>query len=187
MWMVVGLGNPGAAYASTRHNVGFMVIDRLAQRWHAQLDAVGATRAAHADVRGRPVLLVQPQRYMNRSGEALASLPDPATDGMIAIFDDLDLPIGRLRVRSGGGSGGHRGVQSLLEHWGAEFVRVRVGIGRPAPGQRVDDYVLTPPDEKESAALTAALERAADAVECVLGDGLIAAMNRFNGLAAVEQ
>jgi PTH1 family peptidyl-tRNA hydrolase len=187
MWKVVGLGNPGAAYANTRHNVGFMVIDRLAERWHVRLDTVGATRAARVEAGGTPVLLVQPMRFMNRSGDALSTLPEGPTDGMIAVFDDLDLPVGRMRVRSGGGTGGHRGVRSLIEHCGADFIRVRIGIGRPATDQAVEDYVLAPPSANEHAALTPVLEHAADAVECILREGAVAAMNRFNGLAAVEQ
>lgn len=186
MWRVVGLGNPGTAYAATRHNVGFMVIDRLAERWHVPLAPLGATRAAMVDVDGMPVMLVQPMRFMNRSGEALATLPEAAVEGMIAVFDDLDLPVGRLRVRAGGGSGGHRGVRSLIEHCGPDFIRVRIGIGRPTD-QTVEDYVLAPPIEQELAALTVGLQHAADAVECVLRDGAATAMNRFNGLAAVEQ
>ena len=185
MWMVVGLGNPGPTYAKTRHNVGFMVIDRLAERWHVSFEASPSVRAGSAHVGGQRVTLVQPQTFMNRSGAALASLDPAPTDTLVAVYDDLDLPVGRLRVRAGGGSGGHRGVLSLTEHFGPDFFRIRIGIGRPVD-QAVADYVLAPPSAAEHAALAPTLERAADAVECLLAEGPTAAMNRFNGQAAVE-
>lgn len=185
MWVVVGLGNPGARYARSRHNVGFRVVDRLAARWRVDV-AREAHRAllgeAHRD--GERVLLVKPQTFMNVSGESVSSLQrfyrfDPTH--LIAVHDDLDLGVGRVRVRTGGGPGGHHGIESLI---GAlderEFPRVKVGIGRPPAGWETADYVLGVARGDEAAPLAAAEERAADAVELLLAEGPARAMNRIN-------
>lgn len=181
MWVVVGLGNPGAQYARTRHNVGFMVVERLAARWHIPFHPWPCARVARGYVSGRLVQLVQPQAYVNRSGEAVAALAFQADeDIVIAIYDDLDLPEGQLRIRPGGGSGGHRGVASLLAYLGDAFARVRIGVGRPPAGEDVADYVLAalPPDAFER--LQRSVERASDAVECMIAEGVVSGMNRFN-------
>jgi len=185
VWVVVGLGNPGKRYARTRHNVGFRVVDRLAARW-----GVSVTREAHqaqiGDARrdGERVLLVKPQTYMNESGNALASLArfyrfDAGS--VVAVQDDADLPVGRLRIkRGGGGAGGNRGIASLIDALGPEFVRLKVGVGRPAAGWETADHVLAAPTGDEATALAAAEDRAADAVELLLTDGPERAMNRIN-------
>ena len=185
MWVVVGLGNPGTRYRHTRHNVGFRVLDRLAARW-----GVAVTRPAHhalvgeARRAGERVLLVKPQTYMNESGTAASSLQrfyrfTPAH--VVAVHDDVDLAFGRLRVRSGGGPGGHRGVESLIGALGDRaFVRVRVGVGRPPAGWDTADHVLAVPGPEEAPALAEAEERAADAVELLLAEGPTRAMNRIN-------
>ena len=180
MWVVVGLGNPGAQYAHTRHNVGFMVVERLAARWNIPFHPWPSARVARRCVAGRLVQLVQPQTYVNRSGEAVAALALQAEDIVIAIYDDLDLPEGQLRIRPGGGSGGHRGVASLLAYLGDAFARVRVGVGRPPAGEDVAAYVLAalPPDAFQS--LQRSVERASDAVECMIAEGVVSGMNRFN-------
>lgn len=181
MWVIVGLGNPGAEYAQTRHNVGFMVVETIARRWSIALEWCGTElRLGRGAIAGQPVLLAEPQTYMNCSGEALAHCPRGADDQLVVIFDDLDLPSGTVRVRNRGGSAGHRGVASILAHVGEEFARVRVGIGRPPEGHDVADYVLTPLTAGELAALRGDVERASDAVECVVNEGTQTAMNRFN-------
>jgi PTH1 family peptidyl-tRNA hydrolase len=181
MWVIVGLGNPGASYADSRHNVGFTTVDALARRWRIVLNPHGSARVGSGIVAGQPAVLVEPQTYMNRSGEALAELDVSAPDDhMLVVHDDLDLPAGNLRIRQHGGSGGHRGVASIVERYGMEFVRVRVGIGRPPAGVVVSDHVLNPPAADEQAVLQESIARACAAIESVLGDGLATAMNRFN-------
>ena len=185
MWVVVGLGNPGRRHAQTRHNVGFRVVDRLGARW-----GVGVAREAHralvgeARRDGERVLLVKPQTYMNDSGGAVGSLRRFyrfGPDHLLAVHDDVDLPVGRLRVRGGGGAGGHRGVQSLIDAVGEPaFVRVRVGVGRPPAGRDTAEYVLAPPADEERDVLGRAEERAAEAVELLLAKGPACAMNRIN-------
>jgi PTH1 family peptidyl-tRNA hydrolase len=185
VWVVVGLGNPGRRYTRTRHNVGFRVLYRLAIRWGAE-----ARREAHqafigeARRAGERVLLVKPQTYMNASGAALASLRRFYRfdlSRLVVVHDDVDLEVGRVRIRQGGGAGGNRGVESLIAALGdAGFLRVKVGVGRPAGGPVSPDYVLAAPGAEEGAALAAAEERAADAVELVLADGPAQAMNRVN-------
>ena len=127
----------------------------------------------------QPVALLQPCAYMNRSGEVVAGAID-AGDSLVVAFDDLDLPEGALRVREHGGAGGHRGVASMLSHVGDRFVRVRIGIGRPPAGADPAAFVLEPLSAPAAATLAASVDRAADAIECILSDGVPAAMNRFN-------
>lgn len=184
-WLVAGLGNPGPAYARTRHNVGFAVVERLAAEAAAGF-APGPceARLAAISISSAPVLLLEPQTFMNRSGAAVAGwlarlgLP-PAR--LIVVHDDLDLPVGRLRVVASAGPGGHRGVASIQEALGtAEFPRVRVGIGRPATGEDAAGRVLDRVPPEESAVLAEAVARAADAVRSVILDGPGPAMNRYN-------
>lgn len=188
MWTVVGLGNPGATYARTRHNIGFMVVDTIAGRWGIELRQHGGElRLGHGLVAAQPIRLAQPQGFMNRSGEALACLGQTADDAMMVVYDELDLPAGQIRVRRRGGSAGHRGVASLVERFGADFARVRVGIGRPPVGCDVAEYVLAPLSPAELDSLRADVERASDAVECVITDGVEAAMNRFNARSVPDR
>ena len=180
--IVVGLGNPGPGYARARHNVGFLVVERLADRWRIALGAErNGLRVGCGCVAGVAVLLVEPYSYMNLSGQALAQLESPwRIEDLIVIHDDIDLPVGRIRVRHDGGTGGHRGLVSLVEPWGPNFDRVRVGVGRPPPGTDPADYVLQRLTEPEFAELKEAVRRASDAVECLLAAGIHQAMNRFN-------
>lgn len=181
MWVIVGLGNPGAEYAHTRHNLGFMVVETLARRWHIELrDASSALRLGSGAIADRTVRLAEPRAFMNRSGEALAQLPLMADDTLMVVHDDLDLPAGQLRVRPRGSSAGHRGIESIADHLGPEFTRIRIGIGRPLDGQDVVDFVLAPLSPTELVDIGRSVERAADAVECVVTDGIAVAMNRFN-------
>ena len=186
MKIVVGLGNPGDRYKETRHNIGFHVLDELACRWsspqwkHRYEAEVSEHRA------NGPVLLVKPQTFMNLSGvavrEAAKFYKVPSTE-IIVIHDDLDLAAGRLRIRERGGSGGHRGIESILSELGTdEFVRVRFGVGRPPDGWDSADYVLGKFSPEEHEAIRAAVVKAADAVEAILKEGTAPAMNRFNRL-----
>jgi PTH1 family peptidyl-tRNA hydrolase len=182
---VVGLGNPGRRYRATRHNAGFRVVDRLASRWEVAV-AREAHRALVGEARraGERVLLVKPQTYMNESGEAVASVQrfyrvDPAH--VIVVHDDVDLDVGRVRIRSGGRGGGNRGVESLIATLGDPgFLRVKVGVGRPTAGPVPPSYVLSVPPGEEASRLDEAEERAADAVELLLAEGPERAMNRIN-------
>jgi PTH1 family peptidyl-tRNA hydrolase len=178
MWVVVGLGNPGSKYAQTRHNAGFMVVDQLAERWGVVLEDDGRARRGRGHYAEQPVRLVEPLVFMNRSGEVLDDVT--ADDHVVAVFDDLDLPAGRLRIRRHGGTGGHLGVASLIERLGDAFARVRIGVGRPPLGVSPADYVLAPLAGEDRRVLLEAAARACDAIECVITEGPTAAMSRFN-------
>jgi peptidyl-tRNA hydrolase, PTH1 family len=182
MWVIVGLGNPGADYAHTRHNAGFMVVETIARRWSIALRDDGvALRIGHGRVAGQSVLLMEPRMFMNLSGEAIAQCQRKPDDPLLVVYDDLDLPPGQIRVRRRGGSGGHRGVASIVAHHGAEFARVRVGIGRPLERRDAAEHVLAPLSAAQLVAMRTDVERAADAVECVIVHGPHVAMSRFNG------
>ncbi len=181
-WLIVGLGNPGPRYAETRHNVGFQILDRLAERYDLRFQK-GRWRGllAHGEVEGYAVSLLKPLSYMNRSGEVVVpvfksySLPN---DRLLIIYDDLDLPLGRMRIRPGGSAGGHKGVNSILDLLGSQVPRLRVGIGR-TEGDPVE-YVLSPFTSEEKAVMEATYKRAIAAVACLLREGVEAAMVRFN-------
>ena len=185
MKLIVGLGNPGRDYSATRHNVGFMAVDELARRWNiTNWKQKYNAEVAEYRLDGDVIMLVKPQTYMNLSGTAISELARfykiPAHD-VVVIFDDLDLPAGRLRLRTKGGSGGHRGIESLLTHMGsAEFPRIRIGIGRPPAGWEVVDYVLSRFAAEEQPLLTEVIGKADDAVEYTLKHGFTKAMNAFN-------
>ncbi|MFH0803207.1 MAG: aminoacyl-tRNA hydrolase [bacterium] len=185
MKILVGLGNPGQEYRSTRHNIGFMVMDFLASRFRVSFSRRGFfSIRAEGSVEGEPVVLAKPLTYMNLSGKALAALAGkyslPASH-LLVICDDLNLSPGVIRLRAGGSAGGHKGLISIIETLGTkDFPRLRVGIGNPPPGMDARDYVLEPPGAEETAALEAGVEEAAEAVVCFLKEGLPAAMNRFN-------
>ncbi len=187
MKLVVGLGNPGSAYVKTPHNIGFDVVARLAQRWECQLSGVKSrfnARVASARVGGETVWLAEPQTYMNNSGLAVSEIlrfhrAVPAD--LIVVLDDVALPLGRVRIRSQGGSGGHRGLASIIEHVGADaFARLRIGIGGDAGGGDLADYVLKPFNRAEQEQMLPVIDRAVDAVVCMIESGVAAAMNRYN-------
>lgn len=178
--LVAGLGNPGREYQRTRHNVGFMVLDRLAADAQLPWDYSEKWGAAWAK---SDVILAKPATFMNRSGEPLSALVNfykiDASE-ILVVLDDFALPLGRLRLRSQGSSGGHNGLESIFEHLGTEAVpRLRVGIGA-APSAGAVDYVLSRFFEEEQPVLDAAINRAAEAVKCAIDKGLFAAMNVFN-------
>lgn len=185
MKLVIGLGNPGRTYLRTRHNLGFRVVEELANRAGLRFSKRQFTaEIADGTIAGQRVLLVKPQTFMNASGDAVAPLAGyyhVALEDVIVIHDDLDLAPGKLRLRRQGSAGGHRGIISLIERLGTqEFPRVKLGIGHPTPPLEVVDYVLQAFPESEQSAINDTVLRAADAVEVILGEGIEAAMQRFN-------
>jgi len=190
MKLIVGLGNPGPAYARNRHNVGFQLVESLAQEYglrfaRRQLRA----QVAGGTIAGRQVLLAKPLTFMNLSGNAVRALMHfyqltPAD--LLVAYDDLDLPLGRIRLRPEGGSGGHKGMRSIIEQLGVEqFARLRIGIGRPAHGDAVD-YVLQDFTADEAAEIRRAIALASQATVVWLQEGIEAAMNRFNRAVEAE-
>ncbi|AKU91927.1 aminoacyl-tRNA hydrolase [Vulgatibacter incomptus] len=183
MKLLAGLGNPGKEYESTRHNVGFMVVDHIAGAAGAQIDRKKfKAELGEAGLGGVKTLLVKPQTFMNLSGESIAgaaSFYKIAPADVIVIHDELDLEPGRIQIKVGGGHGGHNGLRSIIAHLGPDFVRIRVGIGKPA-GHDTAGYVLGPFDKRESQELPFILDRAAEASLCVLRNGPTACMNEFN-------
>lgn len=183
--LVVGLGNPGREYAQTRHNIGFMLIDRLAVRLNAQgMKLQSKAIVLTAQYEGRKLLLAKPQTYMNLSGQAVQGLVrfyKLPLEHVLVAHDDLDLPFGTLRMRPGGGAGGQKGVQSIITQLGTpNFPRLRLGIDRPPGRMDAADYVLQEFSQQELLAVSEILDRAADAVLTWVKEGLNAAMNKFN-------
>ncbi len=185
MKLIVGLGNPGARYRGTRHNVGFVVLDQLAAHLGVALDREKHqgrfAEGAHA---GERVLLVQPQTYMNRSGDCVAQLARnkaPHLGDIAVVVDDIHLPLGRLRIREGGSAGGHNGLKSLIERLGGDgFVRVRMGVGNKAAGQDLAEHVLARFRPEEQADVDDMVERALAACLLWVEQGTEAAMNAYN-------
>jgi PTH1 family peptidyl-tRNA hydrolase len=182
--LIVGLGNPGLAYAETRHNVGFLVVEALAADAGMRFRRLGEVLRAEGRLAGQAVTLAKPQSYMNRSGPVIAALIDGLgldLSAMIVVHDDLDLAPGRLRIKARGGHGGHQGILSIIDALESDrFARIKIGIGRPPDGVGPADYVLAPVSAGERAVLEEAILQAAKAVECWVGEGLLTAMNRFN-------
>jgi PTH1 family peptidyl-tRNA hydrolase len=184
--LIVGLGNPGIEYQFTWHNLGFLAVDRIAGQYGAAIvNRRGRALTGKTLISGVQVLLAKPETYMNRSGESVCSLVEelelePARD-LIVVYDDLDLPIGDIRVRKNGGAGGHHGMESIIGALGAQnFSRIRLGI---SPGRKVGDgaqYVLSPFKKSQHDSVDQALEAAAEAVKVILTEGADIAMNRFN-------
>lgn len=179
--LVVGLGNPGAEYSRTRHNVGFSVVDRLASEWGLAWQHSKAWHALWA--KGDKAILVKPASYMNRSGEPLSAVAQfykIAPAEILVVLDDLALELGRLRLRTEGGTGGHNGLESIIVHLGTEAIpRLRIGIGA-APEAGAVDYVLGRFFEEEMPIVEKTVERAAEAVKCAIDKGVLSAMNLFN-------
>ena len=194
MWLVVGLGNPGKQYADTRHNIGCMVIDLLAETFPTAPPRTSQyAYLRQAVIRNQTVLLIQPQTYMNRSGlsvEEVLHHYEESSEHLIVIYDDLDLELGRLRIRTRGGHGGHKGVKSIIERLESrEFLRLRLGIGRPhaersgdAPYAQGDvvEYVLQPFRHSERTIIDEAMKRAVDAIELIVNNHAQKAMNLYN-------
>lgn len=186
MYVIAGLGNPGSKYEKTRHNVGFQVIDRLAEKYHIDMKlkrhrAVCGTGM----IEGTRVLLMKPQTFMNLSGESIQeavrfSGADPETEFLV-VYDDVSLPPGQLRIRKKGSAGGHNGIKNIILHLGTQtFTRVRVGVGEKPDGYDLADYVLGHFPKEEKKQMEDAFDRAAEAVAVILKEGADRAMNQFN-------
>jgi len=193
MKLIAGLGNPGRGYANNRHNVGFMCLNYFAKKQGIRFDKKrGKARIGIGEIAGTKVALARPQTYMNLSGQSVCLLVkkfDINLNDLIVIHDDLDLPLGKIRIRQGGGSAGHKGVNSITTELGSQdFIRIRVGIGRPnimggSAEIGEDDiiaYVLSDLTREEKQPITQAITRVSEAVLCILTEGLTAAMNRYN-------
>jgi len=181
-WLIVGLGTPGERYAATRHNVGFQALDHLAKRHHlsfrkARLQGL----LARGEIEGHQVALLKPLTYVNRSGDVVAPLLQGyglPLDRLLIIYDDLDLPLGKIRVREQGSAGGHKGMASIIVLLGSQIPRLRVGIGRKEEDPQ--EYVLSPFTVEERVVMEKSYDRIAAAVECIIKEGLSKAMERFN-------
>lgn len=193
MKIIVGLGNPGRRYEKTRHNLGFMCINRLAREYHIKMNKTqGKARTGKGRFNGNEVLLARPQTYMNLSGESVKLLLNKTrtgTEELIVIHDDLDLPVGKIRVRLSGGSGGHKGINSIIQETGSrDFYRVRIGIGRPPKFKDnieiqeddVIDYVLSNFNQNENKIIEKIIPLAGEAVVSLITEGLTATMNKYN-------
>ncbi|GAQ95237.1 peptidyl-tRNA hydrolase, PTH1 family [Thermodesulfovibrio aggregans] len=185
MIIVVGLGNPGKKYANTRHNVGFMIVDEVARKLNVDFKEKEDYFIAEAKINDEDIAIIKPTTYMNLSGRAvkkfinekiLQSLPM----SLIVVHDDLDLPLGKIKIKRNGSSGGHRGVQSIIESIGTkDFIRVKLGIGKD-PAEEISDYVLSPFKREEKAIIREKLTVAADAIITLITEGLDKAMNIYN-------
>lgn len=186
-WLFVGLGNPGDQYEGTRHNIGWRVIDELAERAGVPVQRLKYRALTNTvTIAGQKVLLMKPVTYMNLSGEAVIQavrfykLPP---ERVLVFSDDVSLPAGRLRVRRGGSAGGHNGLKNIIQHLGSDqFPRIKLGVGeKPHPDYDLADWVLGKFQGEDKKVMDAAVTRAADAAECLLKSGVAEAMNRFNG------
>lgn len=185
MFVIAGLGNPGREYRDTRHNAGFLALEAVSRI--TGIKARGFRyrgRTGKGRFQGRELQLLKPRTYMNLSGLSVAACLKSlklGPESLIVIHDDLDLPAGRIKVKARGGAGGHRGIESILEALGDDrFVRIKIGIGKPGPGEEAADYVLSPFSPEEREAALSAIELGARAALCVVHEGAAAAMNKFN-------
>jgi PTH1 family peptidyl-tRNA hydrolase len=193
LFLIVGLGNPGKEYAKTRHNAGFLLVEKLAQDWKANWAAEKkfSSRLAKTEQGARKFVLCEPQTFMNASGEAIRAVSDffrLSPEKILVVVDDADLPFGEIRLRGSGSSGGHHGLESVEEHLGTrDFPRLRIGIGRKDSSRQITNYVLGQFAKDEAELLEKVLARAEKQVECWASDGIAKAMNRFNGVVNKEE
>lgn len=186
MKIFVGLGNPTPEYSATKHNVGFMLADKLAEKisadnWREKFNAL----VAESFIDGEKILIVKPQTFMNLSGEAVAPIMNfykLGIENLVVAHDDMDLPLGMIRLRPKGSGGGHHGVESIIQHLGGEqnFPRVRIGVGRPPKNWTVNHHVLSPFTQEDADKISAALGELVPAVLCIFKEGINNAMNKFN-------
>ncbi len=190
MKLIVGLGNPGREYSHNRHNVGFLCVNRLAKKYGFDFDRTQKrSRIAVGKINNEDVVLAKPHTYMNRSGEAVSALLKQyslSLESLIVVHDDLDLPVGRIRIRPGGSAAGHKGVASVVAELGnADFIRVRVGIGHPQDDSAVEnrgvvDYVLGNFTPDEHQIMDEVIDKVVAAIVCIIAEGFTAAMNTYN-------
>ena len=191
-YLIVGLGNPGAEYAHTRHNSGFQSVEQLAARQRAgwTLEKKFNARVAKTELDDKRVLLCEPQTFMNLSGEAVGALMSyyqVTVPNVLVVVDDADLPVGEIRLRPGGSSGGHHGLESVEQHLGTrEFARLRIGIGRKDGAREITGHVLGKFDKAETAVMEKVLTAAGSQAECWVRAGIQKAMNQFNGVVDSE-
>ena len=183
--IIVGLGNPGDRYDRTRHNAGFWFVDEIARRHGGEFreDRRHQGDIARVSIDGQDIRLLKPATFMNRSGNAVRSLASylkVPTEGVMVAHDEIDLPVGTVRLKRGGGPGGHNGLKDVIAHIGRDFLRVRIGVGHPELQADVVDYVLNRPSRKEADAIVATVDEAADILPLLLGRGEQHAMNRLH-------
>ena len=184
-WLIVGLGNPGSKYEHTRHNMGFLTVDLLAEKLGVKLNKVKFKAAYNiVNFAGCKCLVMKPQTYMNLSGEAVreaAQFYKVPADHILVIYDDISLPVGKLRVRPSGSAGGHNGIKNIIAHLGTQdFPRVKIGVAAPGDAGDMIDWVIGVPSQAERKILAQSFEKAIDAAECIIIDGCQKAMNGFN-------
>ncbi len=188
MKLIVGLGNPGSGYSRNRHNIGFACLRYFARKYDIRLDKKQSqARTGSGEIECETIILARPQTFMNLSGQSVSRLVNRFKvdiDNLIVIHDDLDLPLGRIRIRQGGGSGGHKGIESVIGGLGSQdFIRIRIGIGRPSESASEDEIIgfvlsdFTPEEERVEKKVIA---RVSDTILCLLAEGLETAMNRYN-------
>lgn len=176
---IIGLGNPGEKYENTRHNVGFMVVDKLGKNWKKGPNYL----YSDINILGEKVKLVKPMTYMNLSGEVFKYLPH---DDIIVVYDDLDLPLGRIRIRKEGSAGGHNGIKSIISYIGKEFKRIRVGIGPKPENVDAADYVLSNFSPQEFQILQGVIDVCLEAIKCIVEEGIDKAMNKYNSIQITQ-
>jgi PTH1 family peptidyl-tRNA hydrolase len=183
VWLIAGLGNPGKKYSRTRHNIGFMVIEEIAGRYRIDLAEKKEYIIGRGSIEGNKVLLVEPLLYMNMSGPALQNIfrrSNARPESLVVVHDDLDMETGKLRIRKAGSSGGHKGIESIIQSMGCrDFVRVKIGIGRGV-GIPAEEYVLKKFRKDELPLIQDGILRASDAIRSIISEGVDKAMNKFN-------
>lgn len=184
MKLLVGLGNPGDKYCFTRHNIGFMIADRLSSLNRINFSNKKKGLCGTGQISGEDVILLKPQTFMNLSGESVqpvCSYYNISPENIIVLHDEIDLEFSRIKIKEGGGHGGHNGLRSIVTHIGSNnFTRIRIGVGRPTSGQDVSGYVLQPFSQEEQAELDDLVEKVTNAVDAILKGGTLKAMNKFN-------
>lgn len=185
--IIVGLGNPGKEYAKTPHNVGFMAVDKLTEKYNIKLNLSSKHQAMIGEgiIDGEKCYIIKPLTYMNLSGNAVRSFMEyykNSVDDLIVIYDDMDLPLGKIRIREAGSSGGHKGMKSIIENLGTDKIkRIRIGIGKPAEGTQVVDYVLHKLSKEEQMELDSAIDLTPQMISMTIKEGIKTMMNNYNG------